>query len=107
MKGNNISSNKLIAALIILVIIISEIILIPTNVYAATDDLEKQGNNTNNRNVTFDAYFEENQERKHNTEITDENMAKLKFDLNVNSGYLTNIQIDVKDPNFGMQKNRK
>lgn len=104
MKGNNISSNKLIAALIILVIIISEIILIPTNVYAATDDLEKQGNNTNNRNVTFDAYFEENQERKHNTEITDENMAKLKFDLNVNSGYLINIQIDVKDPNFGMQK---
>ena len=97
------SCNKLIAALIIFVVMISEIILIPTNAYAATDDLEKQGNNTNNRNVNFDAYFEENQERKHSLEVTDESIAKLKFEINVSAGYLTNIHIFVKEPNFGMQ----
>ena len=103
MKNKSNSCNKLIAVLIVLVIMISEIILIPANAYAATDDLEKQGNNTNNRNVNFDVYFEENQERKHSTEITDESMAKLKFEINVNAGYLTNMQISVNDPNFGMQ----
>ena len=103
MKNKSNSCNKLIAVLIVLVIMISEIILIPANAYAATDDLEKQGNNTNNRNVNFDVYFEENQERKHSTEITDESMDKLKFEINVNAGYLTNMQISVNDPNFGMQ----
>lgn len=97
------SCNKLIAALIIFVIMISEIILIPANAYAATDDLEKQGNNTNNRNVNFDAYFEGNQERKHSLEVTDESIAKLKFEINVSAGYLTNIQIFIKEPNFDMQ----
>ena len=44
MKTKNNSCNKLIAVLIVFVIMISEIILIPTNAYAAIDDLEKQGN---------------------------------------------------------------
>ena len=42
MKNINNSCNKLIAVLIVFVIMISEIILIPTNAYAAIDDLEKQ-----------------------------------------------------------------
>ena len=40
MKTKNNSCNKLIAVLIVFVIMISEIILIPTNAYAAIDDLE-------------------------------------------------------------------
>ena len=103
MKNINNSCNKLIAVLIVFVIMISEIILIPTNAYAAIDDLEKQGNNTNNRNVNFDAYFGENQERKHSVEIVDESVAKLKIEINVGAGYLTNMQISINEPNFGMQ----
>lgn len=103
MKTKNNSCNKLIAVLIVFVIMISEIILIPTNAYAAIDDLEKQGNNTNNRNVNFDVYFGENQERKHSVEIVDESVAKLKIEINVGAGYLTNMQISINEPNFGMQ----
>ena len=97
------TQNKIISMLLVLVIIIGELCLIPSNILAATTDLEKQNKNTNNRNVTFDSYFVNNNQNIHEIEVTDENTSKVNFGINVEKGYLTKGKILVEEPNFVMQ----
>ena len=97
------AQNKIISMLLVLVIIIGELCLIPSNILAATTDLEKQNKNTNNRNVTFDSYFVNNNQNTHEIEVTDENTSKVNFGINVEKGYLTKGKILVEEPNFVMQ----
>ena len=93
----------LVSVIMLVSIMIGEICLIPTNVYAATDELEKQGNSTNNRHVKFDAYLVNGDQQAHSVEISEENITSLNFNINVDEGYLTNIQVSVDNPNFVMQ----
>lgn len=93
----------LLSAILLVLIIVGEICFIPTNVYAATDELEKQGNSTNNRHVKFDAYLVNGNQQAHSVEISEENITSLNFNINVDEGYLTNIQVSVDNPNFVMQ----
>ena len=93
----------LVSVIMLVSIMIGEICLIPTNVYAATDELEKQGNSTNNRHVKFDAYLVNGDQQAHSVEISEENITSLNFNINVDEGYLTNIQVLVDNPNFVMQ----
>lgn len=93
----------LLSAILLVLIMVGEICFIPTNVYAATDELEKQGNSTNNRHVKFDAYLVNGNQQAHSVEISEENITSLNFNINVDEGYLTNIQVSVDNPNFVMQ----
>lgn len=94
---------KIISILLVMVIIISELFLIPSNIQAATSDLEKQNTNTNNRNIKFDSYFVSEDKNVHEIEIKEENENNINFAINVEKGYLTNGKVEVEDSNFEIQ----
>ena len=92
--------NKIIVFFTVLLIILAEILVIPIEVYAATDKLDKQTNNTNNGNVKFDAYFTENNNSTHNIAVI--NNAMLNFNFSVQKGYLSNVKVSLENPNFSV-----
>lgn len=105
MNKKIIAKNRtnLISLLLVIVIIISELCLIPSNIQAATTDLEKQNKDTNNRNVKFDSFFVNEDKNVHEVEVTEENANNVNFEVNVEKGYLTNGKIELEDPNFKMK----
>ena len=95
--------NKLIALLLVLIILISEICLIPSNVLADSKNLENQNKATNNKYVSFDTYFINEEKNIHEIEVKDEATCTIAFDLNVENGYLKDSSITLKDPNFSIK----
>lgn len=105
MDKKRISKNKinLISLLLVIMLIVSEICLIPSNIQAATSNLEKQNKYTNNKNVKFDSFFVEENKNVHEIEIKEENVNNINFEVNVEKGYFTNGKIELEDPNFIIQ----
>ena len=95
--------NKLIALLLVLIILISEICLIPSNALADSKNLENQNKATNNKYVSFDTYFINEEKNIHEIEVKDEATCAIAFDLNVENGYLKDSSIALKDPNFSIK----
>ena len=94
------SFKKIIPFMVVLLIVLTEIFVIPIEVYAASDEFNRQNNSTNNGNVKFDAYFSENDSSTRNITVT--NSAVINFALSVQKGYLSNIKILLDNPNFSL-----
>ena len=75
------SFKKIIPFMVVLLIVLTEIFVIPIEVYAASDEFNRQNNTTNNGNVKFDAYFSENDSSTRNITVT--NSAVINFALSV------------------------
>lgn len=105
MDKKRISKNKinLISLLLVIMLIVSEICLIPSNIQAATSNLDKQNKYTNNKNVKFDSFFVAENKNVHEIEIKEENVNNINFEVNVEKGYLTNGKIELEHPNFIIQ----
>lgn len=95
-----IISNKVIAFLILLLIILAEVLVIPVKAYATNDEFNKQNNNTNNSNVKFDTFFTEGDVNTRNITVT--NNALINFNFEVQKGYLTNVKVQIQNPNFNL-----
>ena len=75
------------------------------SVYAAYEELEKQGIVSNNKNIEFDAYFKPDGTNKHSMEAEISAEQKLYVKVNVkNAGYLENATISFENPNFSISK---
>ena len=76
------------------------------SVYAAYEELEKQGIVSNNKNVEFDAYFKAEGANKHSLEVEMPSEQKLYVKVNVkNTGYLETATISLENPNFSISNN--
>ena len=97
--------NKLVAALITVCLLMTYVSTLTNSVYAAYEELERQGIVSNNKNVEFDAYFKENESSKHSkdAQITEEQKIYLKVNVK-ETGYLENATISFEDPNFSISK---
>ena len=100
--------NKITAMLLILTMTLVNIAFLGiyfvsrTNSFAATEDLENQNITTGSPNVTFDAYFMNDENAK--VHSIEENIATasrtLSLELNVkNEGYLKDGTIEIRDVN--------
>ena len=97
--------NKLIAALVTVCLLMTYVSTLTNSVYAAYEELEKQGIVSNNKNVEFDAYFKQDGANKHSTdaEITAEQKLYVKVNVK-NAGYLENATISLDNPNFTISR---
>ena len=96
---------KLIAAIVTVCMLMTYVSTLTNSVYAAYEELEKQGIVSNNKNVEFDAYFKQDGTNKHSTdaEITAEQKLYVKVSVK-NAGYLENATISLDNPNFSISK---
>ena len=98
--------NKLIAAITVICLLMSYVSILTDSVYAAYEELEKQGIVSNNKNVEFDAYFKTEGTNKHSMEAEMTAEQKLYVKVNVkNTGYLETATISLENPNFAISKN--
>lgn len=98
--------NKLIAAITVVCLLMSYVSIVTNSVYAAYEELEKQGIVSNNKNVEFDAYFKTEGTNKHSKEAEMPTEQKLYVRVNVkNTGYLETATISLENPNFAISKN--
>ena len=103
---NNLHKSKLINTILVIVIILS---LTLTNFivvgnalisYAMDSNLDSQ-NNTVNKNVKFDTFFDEGNGNTHYLVYDVNNTEKQMYiDLSVEEGYLKNATIEFKDMNY-------
>lgn len=100
---------KVIAALLAVTIMYAS--LLPVISYAAdslltAQELENQKTSTNNKNVEFDVYFDDD---RHSRSIDiDSTDTKLNISLNVKeAGYLKDISVDFADANFLIADNNE
>ena len=93
--------NKLIAAIVTVCLLMTYVSTLTNSVYAAYEELEKQGIVSNNKNIEFDAYFKPDGTNKHSmdAEITAEQKLYVKVNVK-NAGYLENATISFENPNF-------
>lgn len=93
--------NKLIAAIATVCLLMTYVSTLTNSVYAAYEELEKQGIVSNNKNIEFDAYFKPDGTNKHSmdAEITAEQKLYVKVNVK-NAGYLENATISFENPNF-------
>ena len=95
--------NKLVAAITVICLMMSYISTLTSSVYAAYEELEKQGIVSNNKNIEFDAYFKEGDSKKHSMDADIFTEQKLYIRVNVkNVGYLQNAVINIDSPNFAI-----
>lgn len=97
------TKNKIIAFMLVLILTLTQLSLVGIygkEVYATDPNLEKQGVNTNNDNVEFDAYFKVDEKVTHiaTSKVSGGNSIYAKIKVN-NTGYLKNAQIQFKDAN--------
>lgn len=98
--------NKLIAAITVICLFMSYVSILTDSVYAAYEELEKQGIVSNNKNVEFDAYFKTEGTNKHSMKAEMTAEQKLYVRVNVkNTGYLETATISLENPNFAISKN--
>ena len=96
--------NKLVAAITVICLMMTYISTLTSSVYAAYEELEKQGIVSNNKNVEFDAYFKEGDSKKHSIDADIFTEQKLYIRVNVkNVGYLQNAVINIDSPNFAIK----
>lgn len=100
---------KVIAALLAVTIMYAS--LLPVISYAAdslltAQELESQETSTNNKNVEFDVYYDDD---RHSRSIDiDSTDTKLNISLNVKeAGYLKDISVDFADANFLIADNNE
>ena len=97
--------NKLIAAITTVCLLMTYVSTLTNSVYAAYEELEKQGIVSNNKNIEFDAYFKLDGTNKHSMEAEISAEQKLYVKVNVkNAGYLENATISFENPNFSISK---
>lgn len=97
--------NKLIAAITTVCLLMTYVSTLTNSVYAAYEELEKQGIVSNNKNIEFDAYFKPDGTNKHSMEAEISAEQKLYVKVNVkNAGYLENATISFENPNFSISK---
>ena len=97
--------NKLIAAIAVVCLLMTYVSTLTNSVYAAYEELEKQGIVSNNKNIEFDAYFKPNGTNKHSMDAEISAEQKLYVKVNVkNAGYLENATISFENPNFIISK---
>ena len=97
--------NKLIAAVVTVCLLMTYVSTLTNSVYAAYEELEKQGIVSNNKNVEFDAYFKQDGANKHSTDAETTAEQKLYVKVNVkDTGYLENATISFDNPNFSISK---
>ena len=97
--------NKLIAAIATVCLLMTYVSTLTNSVYAAYEELEKQGIVSNNKNIEFDAYFKLDGTNKHSMEAEISAEQKLYVKVNVkNAGYLENATISFENPNFSISK---
>lgn len=95
---------KVLASLLVMTLTFANFVMLgvyASNSYATSDDLEKQTTVTNNENVTFDAYFKD--EEGNATHTIRENMSKqdlkLYVSVQVKKGYLKNAKVQILGEN--------
>lgn len=91
---------KILATMLVITLTFANIILLGTyasKTYASTNNLEKQGTNTNDSNVEFDAYFKDEKGQKIHTNKMDfkDESQKLYLHVSVKKGYLKNPTIQL------------
>lgn len=97
--------NKLIAAITTVCLLMTYVSTLTNSVYAAYEELEKQGIVSNNKNIEFDAYFKPDGTNKHSMDAETSAEQKLYVKVNVkNAGYLENATISFENPNFSISK---
>lgn len=97
--------NKLIAAIATVCLLMTYVSTLTNSVYAAYEELEKQGIVSNNKNIEFDAYFKLDGTNKHSMDAEISAEQKLYVKVNVkNAGYLENATISFENPNFSISK---
>ncbi len=97
--------NKLIAAIATVCLLMTYVSTLTNSVYAAYEELEKQGIVSNNKNIEFDAYFKTDGTNKHSIDAEISAEQKLYVKVNVkNAGYLENATITFENPNFSISK---
>ena len=97
--------NKFIAALLTVCLLMTYVSTLTNSVYAAYEELEKQGIVSNNKNVEFDAYFKEEGNNKHSIEAETSAEQKLYVKVKVKDmGYLENATISIDNPNFTISR---
>ena len=76
-------------------------------VLAIYEELEAQGNQTNNANILFDAYYKENEVNTHSKQAKIMEGANLILDVTVKeSGVLNDAKISFENPNFKIDKEK-
>lgn len=96
--------NKLIAAITVVCLMMTYVTTLTNSVFAAYEELEKQGIVSNNKNVEFDAYFKEGETNKHSISADIFTEQKLYVKVNVkNVGYLANAVISIDSPNYAIK----
>lgn len=97
--------NKLIAAIAVVCLLMTYVSTLTNSVYAAYEELEKQGIVSNNKNIEFDAYFKTEGTNKHSMDAEISAEQKLYVKVNVKkAGYLENATISFENPNFIISK---
>ena len=97
--------NKLIAAITTVCLLMTYVSTLTNSVFAAYEELEKQGIVSNNKNIEFDAYFKTEGTNKHSMDAEISAEQKLYVKVNVkNAGYLENATISFENPNFSISK---
>ena len=99
--------NALIASVLIVTLVGADFFLVGKEVIAASTDLilNKQTENTINKNVKFDTFFIKDNEKNHYL-ICDVNSESqdMYINLSVQEGYLKNAKIEFKDNNYKIEQ---
>ena len=106
-KGSKIKKSKIlnaiVASIIIFTLLSSDFFILGKEVMAIAEDksLNAQTENTLNKNVKFDTFFEKDNEKTHYL-ISDvnEESQNMYMNLSVKEGYLKNASITLKDNNY-------
>ena len=91
---------KLVAILAILGMTMGNILLLGQEVYAAYEELESQGVGTNQKEVSFDAYYKEGNAKVHAATLSIGEQETLYVNIQVGGGYLTGGQIALESMNY-------
>lgn len=94
--------NAFIAVVLILALISGNFLFLGKEVIAATSqNLNMQTEDTLNKNIKFDTFFETDNERTHYLVCdVNEQMNEMKIKLSVKEGYLQNASIEFVDKNY-------
>lgn len=95
--------NKIVASMIVFMMIIANMSTVGIHIgeVFAVDSLENQGTVTNNANVNFDVYFQDNNSKIHETtkNIGEDNKIVVQIAVK-NAGYLKDTRVSFNDTNY-------
>lgn len=99
-------AQKILAIIMLITLTMFQFIYVTCGIVSAVyEELETQSNNTNQKNVTFDAIFKADNENKHSIESIIKDGTQITFCINVeNTGVLNDAKISIEKANFKMQQ---